>query len=347
MRKIGYILLSTGIGLAIGGISAYIFKRKYEQWALDEINEAEDRFKEAKKELSDHFDFATREIYELREALHIMVDQMQYETILEQVKYKMCDLDDERNDIRDLVESYIRHHAVIDRRMQEEKRKHQTKAESIIDTLGYASTDVEEGQVVPDRPVQKERRVYGAEKTNAKLRARLRDATESALAEAEHPMDDGEGEFDTTYPLAPNGDILDYEEEDAMSDETPLLWSSSANLGAEGDDIKRDAPYIISEWQFSYGRKEYAKEPLQYYALDDTVIDIEENEFDQDILGRDNLLAFETDDCESIFIRNDDLEIDYEVMWVNGSYIHDVLHYPETMVEGRRIWRSWERDDKH
>lgn len=347
MCKIGYILLSTGIGLAIGGVSAYIFKRKYEQWALDEINDAEDRFKEAKKELSDHFDFATREIYELREALHIMVDQMQYETILEQVKYKMRDLDDERRDIRDLVEGYIHHHTVIDERMQEEKRKHQTKAESIIDTLGYTPTADDTPKLMVDDLSTGERRVYGAEKTNAKLRARLRDATESALAEAEHPMDDGEGEFDTTYPLAPNGDILDYEEEDEMSDETSPLWSSSTNLGAEGDDIKRDAPYIISEFQFSHGRREYDKESLQYYALDDTVVDMDDSEFNQDILGRDNLLAFETDDCESIFIRNDDLEIDYEVMWVNGSYIHDILHYPETMVEGRRIWRSWERDDKH
>lgn len=339
-KNIGYILLSSAVGIAVGGIIGYLSKRYYEKWALDQINISDGKWIEQCSEKNEIIDATIAEIYELRAVLKIMVDQMQCETILEQIKYKMKNIDESSPNVRKLIEKYLDIYSTRQAQFQqngsaiadgfEEGLKNpdpytvkqvQVIAEKMTKSLGYSPLR-DDPSLTP-----KERRIFGEEKTNAKLRARLKDAVDSSLAEAEHPMDDGEGEFD---------DIDDYDEDDKH------LWTTDTEIAVSGNDIKRDKPYIISEWQYTYGRQEYEKVNLDYMCLDDTLLDTDGDELDQNIVGSENLLAFETDDCPSIFIRNDQLEIDYEIMWTEASYIHDFLGYPEAQVTGRRIWRSWE-----
>lgn len=213
------------------------------------------------------------------------------------------------------------------------------RAEKMTDDLGYSQTG--------SRYVEN----FSSGFTDAKKQCdKLRDdilakqnaIAEQALAEAEHPMDDGE-EFEGAPRLAPNGDILDgeWDPSDEMSDDMP---HERYYLGCEGDTTIRDEPYLITEHQFLYGKRDYTKCSVSYLSKDDTVLDEDDTELDQEYVGPDNLKAFEETDCPSIFIRNDQLEIDYEIMWEDLSYTHDRLGYPESEVSGQRIWRKWDKE---
>lgn len=318
MNKNAYILLSLGAGAVVGCAIGYLAKRHYEKWAIDEIDRSDEAWAGKLSREYETLDVTIREIYELREACKIILDAGQYETILEQVRYKMKSINESNPELRTSIEDYIN---ICERRLQKfQKENDKDSAASMVEALGYVTDG--------DEPF-KGTRLYGKEKQEAKRKRRVIPRDDS--------MDDGSDEFDDMPALTPNGDIADEDEEE-------VTWTTDAKDHVSGDDIVRDEPYIITEWQFTYGKLDYDKVSLQYLCLDDTVLDEDDSEFDQSFIGEDNLLAFETDDCESIFIRNDQLQIDYEIMWVEGSYIRDVLGYRELpQTVGRRIWRSWEK----
>lgn len=313
LNKLAYILLPIGVGGAIGGLAAYLCKRKYETWALDEINAVEEACIVECNERIKIADLASREIYELREACHIILDAGQYETILEQVKYKMRELNEADPKSRVTIEQYIDSCKVTENPGKGDDKR---SAVEIAEDLGYIAS------VPPEEEEEKPKR-----------KRKSRPRKKKVVVEEEEVGD--------MPPLSPNGDVLD---EIDTGDDEDGTWTTEAQLHVSGDDIVRDMPYIITEWQFTYGKKDYSKVSVQYLCLDDTVLDEDDTELDQKFIGPENLRAFETDECDSIFIRNDQLEIDYEIMWVEASYTHDYLRYPEAEVSGRRIWRPWEKE---
>lgn len=278
MRKLGYILISVGIGSVIGLVARAVEKRRWENWAYAEVTESDETWSKMYYEVKEERDVALREIEEFKEACRVMLDENAREAIFEQVKYKMSG-------------------QYVTQGFEDRMKK---AARQMTEELGYGG-DVAE------------------------------------------PDDDGSEEFDDMPPLTPSGDIMDEVYDEPERDDT---WTTDSKIAVSGDDIVMDKPYVISEWQFTYGKQHYTKVSLEYLCLDDTVLDEDETELDQTFIGPENLRAFETDDCDSIFIRNDQLQIDYELMWVEASYVHDILGYPEAEVGGRRIWRSWERGEK-
>ena len=92
-----------------------------------------------------------------------------------------------------------------------------------------------------------------------------------------------------------------------------------------------DAPFIISEEDFSEGCLTNDKVTLYYHALDDTMIEegVPYEEFDQkmveDAIGEKNINALKASDEGIIYVRNEGLGIDYMIIMERDSYGADVL----------------------
>lgn len=325
-KHIVYMLLSVGIGGVAGGIISYVSKRELGTRSSEEIerlntdwSEDHDMLMSRIEKKNEMIDMTIAEISELREACRIILDAGQYETILEQVKYKMRDANKKDPELRQSIEDCVDIYKQIN--LIAQKEVDENRASELSESLGYyyAKDSLRAGEAIAQGlldGIEEGKRLYGKEKRKV---MRI------------EPDDDGSEEFGPDY-VEPDDD-----------DDT---WTTDTQTHVSGDDIVRDEPYIISEWQFTYGKQHYSKVSLEYLCLDDTVLDEDESQLDQAHIGPENLRAFETDDCDSIFIRNDKLEIDYEIMWTEASFTHDVLGYPESEVSGRRIWRSWENREE-
>lgn len=90
---------------------------------------------------------------------------------------------------------------------------------------------------------------------------------------------------------------------------------------------------VISLEEFADPRNRYNKEVLTYYSEDD-ILTNDNGDIVQDadvLLGDDGLLKFGegSDDPDSVYIRNDDLRMDYEVVRLYTSYSESVLNIKE------------------
>lgn len=107
------------------------------------------------------------------------------------------------------------------------------------------------------------------------------------------------------------------------AEEVMLEAQQEVTLGEGGE------PFLISEQEFSYngpGALGYQKEQLTYYAKDDVLADEDDTVMDvKSICGYDILDQLDGDVTTVIFVRNPDLEIDYEIEWENKSYAEYVL----------------------
>lgn len=91
----------------------------------------------------------------------------------------------------------------------------------------------------------------------------------------------------------------------------------------------KEAPYIITHDEYYAGELEYENSTLTYYEQDDTLTDEQDkpiHEIDKTI-GEDHLIQFGhgSKDRNIVYIRNDRLGMDFEVIKSTGSYVEEVL----------------------
>lgn len=103
-----------------------------------------------------------------------------------------------------------------------------------------------------------------------------------------------------------------------------LLTEQAHRAYQQGDD-----PYIISVEEYSEGNNHYDKLTISFYE-DDEVLADENDEVITDgdyIVGLDSLQRFgeESGDPEIVYVRNDKLQIDYEIVRLSKSYAETVL----------------------
>jgi hypothetical protein len=96
-------------------------------------------------------------------------------------------------------------------------------------------------------------------------------------------------------------------------------------------------PYVISVEEFSEGKENYDKSTIYYYEADETLAD-ENEETITDVIatvGRDSLNAFgvNSGDDDIVYVRNEKIGIDYEVIRIKGSYQEIVLGTPKGTPE--------------
>lgn len=94
----------------------------------------------------------------------------------------------------------------------------------------------------------------------------------------------------------------------------------------EHPEEEHDEPYILSVEEFEDGRPGYDSIGLSYYDGDDSLVDDSEELVDVDeTVGADNLKAFADSDEDSMYIRNDKLGVDYEIIRVDGNFYDDIF----------------------
>jgi len=128
----------------------------------------------------------------------------------------------------------------------------------------------------------------------------------------------------------PSGDDIDEPYFHEQTDEKHL-----------GGEVDYPAPYIISESEYSNGRREYDKCSIGYYSDDDTLVDEDDSIITKidETVGGDNLLNFGTfsNDPDIVYVRNESLAIDYEIIRNYQSYQETVLGiYDEAEPHQRR-----------
>lgn len=126
---------------------------------------------------------------------------------------------------------------------------------------------------------------------------------EELLAEREHPRDDIDDCPD------PDTDLNTYD------------------TGATKPISERSqTPYEISKEEFAYGDTSFDKETLMYYMGDDTLCEYE----GEDILQKYDIVGDLLDEFigDIIFIRNERLGMDYEIICSDKSYSEYVLGMP-------------------
>lgn len=105
----------------------------------------------------------------------------------------------------------------------------------------------------------------------------------------------------------------------------------------EGVDIEtevrrrsEEAPYIISKAEFFENAPEYTQDTLTYYAGDEVLADQQDQAFeDVDQTVGLNCLRFghRSEDKNVVYIRNDSLDRDFEVLRSEGKYAEEVAGF--------------------
>lgn len=106
------------------------------------------------------------------------------------------------------------------------------------------------------------------------------------------------------------------------------------------------APYIIHHDEFYENDKDFEQAQLTYFAGDDTLVD-DKQAIVPDIaatVGEDNVLRFGhgSKDKNIVYIRNERLELDLEVIHSSGKYQVEVLGFedPDDADQGPRKFRG-------
>ena len=96
------------------------------------------------------------------------------------------------------------------------------------------------------------------------------------------------------------------------------------DYGVELSKRTNNRPYIIHQDEFAQREEGYSQVTFSYYAADGVLTDEDESPVDNpdEAVGLDNLGNFGhgADDYHVLYIRNDRLEIDYEVCLLAASY---------------------------
>jgi hypothetical protein len=92
-----------------------------------------------------------------------------------------------------------------------------------------------------------------------------------------------------------------------------------------------EAPYVISYEEFAEEMNNFEKLTLNYYEDDDVLTDEEDGVVTDviGVVGDDALTSFgdRSEDPEVVYVRNEKLETDYEVIRLSKSFAKDVLGY--------------------
>jgi hypothetical protein len=103
---------------------------------------------------------------------------------------------------------------------------------------------------------------------------------------------------------------------------------SRPDVIAERKIERENAPYVISPDEFAE-RKDYDTVSLTYYK--DKVLTYENDEIVKDVdglIGRDSLNHFGEYEDDSVFVRDDELKRDYEILLDQRNFTDVVSRHP-------------------
>lgn len=105
-----------------------------------------------------------------------------------------------------------------------------------------------------------------------------------------------------------------------------------------------EAPYVITHDEYMENEKEYTQVTLTYYEDDDVLADEQDKPIDDTdgVVGNYNLNRFGhgSKDNNIVYIRNDRMEIEAEVVRSKGGYAQEVLGFRHSEKRTLRRFRS-------
>lgn len=132
---------------------------------------------------------------------------------------------------------------------------------------------------------------------------------------------------DRERPLPSPVPILDDLPENPVG--TSKSMNARWNYEAELKSRSPESPYVIHQTEFTHSNLEYSKVEYTYYAIDEMLIDNEDEQpvpHGSDVVGEDNLkFGHGSDDVNVVYVRNDRLEMDMLIHRIDSAYEEAVL----------------------
>lgn len=180
------------------------------------------------------------------------------------------------------------------------------------------------------------------------LAARIDDGREAA-EEAQGVVDAVEAlrTYEGTAPLVGTESIPEEVTHNIFVEGKPM--DTDFDYEAEIANRSEDKPYIISYEEFTAGEKDYTQNTLTWYEGDDTLTDDKDQPIpDSDmVVGDENLQRFGhgSKDSRIVYVRNDVMELDFEVLKNPGAYAQAVLGFTHSDRPGSRKVPRYRGDD--
>ena len=139
----------------------------------------------------------------------------------------------------------------------------------------------------------------------------------------------GENQPETEAPSAePTPERLERKKQAADYEETIVKsgYTNYSDISSKKEaepEPTSDVPYVISPAEFG-NLDGYDIQTLKYYEADDTLTDDDDNVVDEELVGSASLSAFGDYEDDTVYVRNERLKRDYEILRENGRYT-DVL----------------------
>lgn len=137
-----------------------------------------------------------------------------------------------------------------------------------------------------------------------------------------------------------------------VTENDPRDWDYNAEIADR--ELNPDVPYTISFAEFNENNVGHEQTTFTYYSADQTLADAQEKPVDNIdyVIGDDNLTRFGhgSDDPNVVYVRNEKIDMDFEIVRSNGSYQSEVLNVepePATLQHSRRHpnRRGWRADE--
>lgn len=129
---------------------------------------------------------------------------------------------------------------------------------------------------------------------------------------------------------SPPDDDPEVDEEVKVNEEIDRIFEEAGVEEPSFEDMQvtqnpNPHPYIIDEFDFDQNFEWFQKETITYYISDDVLADTDEEVMTQDVVGQEALDILRRDEADAVYVRNEKLSIDYEIVGSDHSYVEDVL----------------------
>lgn len=136
-----------------------------------------------------------------------------------------------------------------------------------------------------------------------------------------------------------------------VAKDDPRDWDYNAEIADR--QVNPEIPYTISFDEFNENNVNHEQTTMTYYAMDDTLADSQDKPVDNTdyVIGDDNLNRFGhgSGDPNVVYVRNEKIDMDFEIVRSNGSYQKEVIGIDPapTLQHSRRHpnRRSWRADE--
>jgi len=123
-------------------------------------------------------------------------------------------------------------------------------------------------------------------------------------------------------------------QEELPEDRPENIFSQAVPVWDYNDEIAKrseDLPYVVSKEEYMEADLGYSQNTMTYFDGDDVLADDKDQMVDEidEMVGRANLDRFGagSNDRNIVFVRNDRLEMDFEIVRSNGDYAKEVLGF--------------------